>query len=328
MKENTRRVVFLSVLGRQIANLVADRRALGYKYDNKEMLFMRLDRFLMESGLDEVRLPKEIVSRWVERNPNESRGNQLKRVLLIRQLALYLVSNGIEAHVPDPRLFPKPASTFRPRILTRDEVRRILKAADSLPKSALSPLYAVTMPLIFRLLYGCGLRVSEVLKLRMKDLDRQKGVLTIRQAKFMKDRLVPVAPGLWSKVENYILIHRFSAGTDDFLFQSPLGGRYAVVSIYGVWRDLLWKSGVVYEGRGKGPRLHDLRHTFAVHRLASWHAAGEDLSTLLPVLSAYLGHVNMRGTQRYLHLAAELYPEMTGRLERDHGHAIPGRARP
>lgn len=328
MKEKYRQVVFESPLGKHIENLIASRRAVGYKYDATEMAYGCLDRFLSRSGLREVRLPKELALKWMERRPNEKGTTQLKRISDLRRLGLYLVSHGVEAYVVDPRLFPRMIDTFRPRILTREEMKRFWAVADSMQPSPVSPLLPIVMPLIFRVLYSCGLRLSEALKLKMKDVDCRKGVLAIRQAKFMKDRLVPLDPGLWRKIERYTLVHRCNAGSEDFLFPSPWGGHYYNGTVRRIWQILLYKSSIQYEGKDKGPRIHDLRHTFAVHRLTSWHAAGEDLSVMLPILSTYLGHKGMSGTQRYLHMTAEMYSEMTGRLERDHGLAIPGRARP
>ena len=326
MPQPSQSIRFESPLGPYIVSMIAEERTKGYRYDENERALMRLDRFLVQSGLNDVRLPKKLAQAWMEKYPNERPATHFKRIYGLARLARYLDAHGVESYVPDLRLLPKFVNDFRPRILTREEIKRILTAADSLSYNPRSPMRHIIMPLLFRVLYGCGLRISEALKLRIKDVDRRKGVFTIRHAKFDKDRLIPLAPGLHERIERYLLIHRADADSGDFLFPSPWDGHYDPTTVRRTWLNLLWESGIPYEGQGKGPRIHDLRHTFAVHRLASWHAAGEDLSLLLPVLSTYLGHTDMQGTQHYLQLSAEMYPEVSGCLEADHGHIIPGRA--
>ncbi len=328
MREELRPVTFSSPIGPHIEAMIAEKRALGFKWVSPVVTLLWFDRFLVQSGLSEPRVPKELVLKWTEKRPNEARRTHVERMYTIRLLCVYLAMHGVEAYVPSTENFPRLVRTFRPRILTRAEIGMVMKAAESLPHSAKSPLFHIAMPLIFRLLYGCGLRLSEALKLRLQDVDLQQGILLIHQAKFMRERLVPLAPGLWKRVDQYVRQNRHQAQPSDFLFPSCQGGRYCAPYIYTVWRELLYKAGIPWEGKGKGPRIHDVRHTFAVHRLAAWHEAGEDLSVLLPVLSTYLGHTQMRGTQHYLRMAAELYPEVSSRLERDHGHAIPTEEQP
>jgi integrase len=183
------------------------------------------------------------------------------------------------------------------------------------------------MPEIFRLLYGCGFRISEVLNLRVQDVDLNQGVLTVRQGKFRKDRLVPVALSLVNRLRKY------EAGLgnrppDAFFFPAPNGKAYSLRPVYTLFRKLLLQCGIPHEGRGKGPRLHDLRHGFAVHTLLRWYQEGADLNAKLPLLATYLGHESLSGTQRYLHLTAELFPEIVARADAAFGDVIPRRVDP
>jgi integrase len=177
---------------------------------------------------------------------------------------------------------------------------------------------------VFRLLYGCGFRVGEVLHLRVSDVDLNRGVLTVREAKFGKDRLVPPAVPLVQRLQ------RFAAGfgvrpTDAYFFPTLHGGPWSIGTVYHVYRELLLRCAISHAGRGKGPRLHDLRHTMAVHTLLRWYRDGADLDAKLPVLATYLGHQSVAGTQRYLHLTAELFPEITIRANAAFGDVIPRR---
>ncbi len=112
---------------------------------------------------------------------------------------------------------------------------------------------------------------------------------------------------------------------DAIFFPAPHGGAYHRLTMYNIFREFLWTCGIAHGGRGHGPRLHDLRHTFAVHRLMQWDREGVDLGAKLPVLATYMGHLNLSGTQRYLQLTAELFPELSSRLDTLYGNVIPRR---
>ena len=176
-------------------------------------------------------------------------------------------------------------------------------------------------------LYGCGFRVREVLKLRVRDVDLNQGIITVRQGKFRKDRLVPPALRLVNRLRKYAA--RFeNRPPDAIFFPGPRGGPFSLRTVYTLFRKLLLKYGIPHGGRGKGPRIHDARHRFAMCALRRWYRDGADLDAKLPLLATYLGHRNLSGTQRYLHLTAELFPEITARADAAFGDVIPRRSEP
>jgi integrase/recombinase XerD len=183
------------------------------------------------------------------------------------------------------------------------------------------------MPELFRVLYGCGLRVGEAVRLTVADVDLMAGILRILQGKFRKDRLVPVAAKLQQRLKTYAaaLGHR---SPEERFFPSPRGGSYRPESIYWIFRQLLQSASIAHGGRGHGPRLHELRHSFAVHRLEQWYRAGEDLNVKLPFLATYMGHRSMAGTQWYLQLTQALFTDLAIRLESAFGHVIPKETKP
>jgi integrase len=209
-------------------------------------------------------------------------------------------------------------------MLSDEELRKFFHAVDALEPTARSPLRHLVMPEVFRLLYGCGFRVGEVLKLRVRDVDLDQGIITVRQAKFRKDRLVPPAVSLVNRLRRYAE-HFGNRPPDAIFFPGPSGGPFALRTVYTVFRQLLMQCGIPHAGRGKGPRIHDYRHLFAVHTLRRWYRTGEDLDAKLPLLATYLGHQHLSGTQRYLHLTAELFPDITARLDASYGEVIPRR---
>ena len=231
---------------------------------------------------------------------------------------------GYPADVPDGSLVARSQSGFSPHIFTHAEVSRLLTAIDQLAPTARTPLRHLVLPEVFRLLYGCGFRIGELLRLRVADVDLDQGVITVREGKFGRDRLVPPAISLVKRLQQYAA----SFGTrpvDDFFFASYQDGPWSRNAVYDTFRKLLHQCGIPHAGRGRGPRVHDLRHTFAVHTLLRWYREGADLEARLPILATYMGHQTLAGTQRYLHLTAELYPEITRRTNAAFGEVIPRR---
>jgi integrase len=212
-------------------------------------------------------------------------------------------------------------------MLTDEELRKFLQAVDALKPTARSPLRHLIMPEVFRLLYGCGFRVREVLKLRVRDVDLNQGVITVHQGKFRKDRLLPPALSLVNRLRKYAA-HFENRPPDVTFFPGPSGGPFSLRTVYTLFRQLLLQCGISHGGRSKGPRIHDARHLFAVRVLRRWYQDGADLDAKLPLLATYLGHVNLSGTQRYLHLTAELFPEITARADAAFGDVIPRRVEP
>jgi integrase len=260
--------------------------------------------------------------KWLAKKAHESAQTQRLRITLVRQFSGFLRRLGYSAYVPDSTLAARNRSSFVPRMLTDEELRKFFHAVDALEPTARSPLRHLIMPEVFRLLYGCGFRVSEVLKLRVRDVDLDQGIITVRQGKFRKDRLVPPALPLVNRLQKYA--GRFeNRPADAFFFPGPGEGPFSLRTVYTLFRQLLLKCGIPHAGRGKGPRIHDARHLFAVRVLRRWYQAGEDLDAKLPLLATYLGHVNLSATQHYLHLTAELFPEITARADAAFGDVIP-----
>jgi site-specific recombinase XerD len=301
-----------------------EKHACGYSYREQTRILRDLDKLLVQEGLMTHELPRSMARKWLAKKPHESAGTQQLRITLVRQFSRFLLRLGYSAYVPDSTLVARNPSTFVPRMLTDEELRKFFQAVDKLEPTARSPLRHLIMPEVFRLLYGCGFRVSEVLKLRVRDVDLNQGVITVRQAKFRKDRLVPPALPLVHRLREYAA-HFESRPADASFFPRPSGKPYSLRTVYTVFRQLLLKCGIPHAGRGKGPRIHDARHQFAVHVLRRWYQDGADLDAKLPLLATYLGHQNLSGTQRYLHLTAELFPEITARADAAFGDVIPRR---
>lgn len=304
---------------------VAEKRACGYRYVGEVYLLRRFDDFLRKQKLQRCELPKSLCWQWLDKQPHESGRTQSIRATMVRQFALYMCRMGYPADILAKDIGARSRAKYSPRILTHDEIRQLIEGADQLKPTARSPFRHIIMPEVLRLLYGCGLRVNEVLRLRVDDVDLVQGVLRINEAKFGKNRLVPPALPLVQRLQKYA-VNIDRQPDNAYFFPSPYGGYLSSRAIYEIFRELLLRCHIPHGGRGRGPRLHDLRHTFAVHTLLRWYREEADLDVKLPVLSVYLGHSSVEATQYYLHLTAELFPEITVRSTRSFGDVIPRRS--
>lgn len=208
-------------------------------------------------------------------------------------------------------------STFVPHIFTVDEISRILNAADNLPYRKNAPTRHLVIPAVIRLLYSCGLRVNEALRLRTTDVDLESGVISIFNGKGGKDRFVPIHSSLSEYLREYtgkLLLDR------EWFFPSA-SGHYSSNTIYENFRELLFKSHIRHTGNG--PRVHDFRHTFAVHTLEKQLAEGYDPMIIVPRLAAYLGHKSYRETCWYIHLTIASFPELAQKLDSAFAGIIP-----
>ncbi|MGD1075624.1 MAG: tyrosine-type recombinase/integrase [Thermodesulfovibrionales bacterium] len=231
----------------------------------------------------------------------------------------YAISRGHALLSPLPTIIPKRPATFKPYIYTDDEFRRLLDLTNILDDSQRCQVQACTFRTLLILLYGTGLRISEALSLTLSDVELSKGLLTIRNTKFFKTRWVPFGPQLnpiliaYSKVRQQI---RRPARNESAFFATRKGTALTRGAADRIFRRLCEHGGISRTDGGRfQPRLHDIRHTFALNRLLSWYQKGKDVQRLLPFLSTYLGHVNVTATQRYLTMTPELLHEASLRFQ-------------
>jgi site-specific recombinase XerD len=225
---------------------------------------------------------------------------------------------------PLPEPSPHIERSFEAYIYSHTELQRLLDATQILKTSRfqLEPLTVRTLLLV---LYGAGLRASEGLNLRCCDVDLDDKVLTIWDSKFFKSRLVPIGTALTRAMNTYRMERRrlpMSAGLQSTFFVSCSGNSISLASLENVFSRLREYTGILRPPQARWqPRLHDLRHAFAVHRLIAWYREGADVQACLPLLAIYMGHIDLSGTQTYLTMTPELLAEASRRFERYSGVA-------
>jgi site-specific recombinase XerD len=231
----------------------------------------------------------------------------------------FAVSRGHMVAAPLPAVLPKRPPRFAPHIYSRDEIRRLLDAVPTYRRYH-TRIESETFRAILLTLYGAGLRVREVLALTPADVGLASAVLTVRGTKFFKSRLVPVGPDLVGVLAGYA---RWSAATHPpagpagCFFRGKRGAIVTRATLEESFQKLRTHAGVGRSPEARyQPRLHDLRHTFAVHRLIAWYRQGADVQRLLHHLSVYLGHAHLANTQPYLTMTPELLALANARFER------------
>ena len=306
-----------------ITALVAEKHAVGFKYDAEERVLARFAAFCRAEfpGLD---APSQAAAEaWIAaaRQRAVTPATMQSLAAPVRELARWLGRRGVPAYVLPAGALPRPAR-YVPHIYTGQELAALFAQTDRCHYCSLVPFRHLVMPVLFRTIYACGLRASEARQLRFDDVGIDAGVLQIRAAKGGKDRQVPVSAPLRARLAGYHA-HVVGRTGGEWFFPGRTGQPLTLGNIDKNFRRFLWQARISHGGRGHGPRVHDLRHTFAVNNLRSWFARGGDVGALLPVLQTYMGHSTPADTGYYLRLTAESYPHITAQIQRVFGDVVP-----
>jgi site-specific recombinase XerD len=302
-------------LSRIIAAYVAHRQAMGMRFHTEARTLRSFYRALGDVTMQEI-TTAQVLAFLAGTGPVTR--NWERKHSALSGLYRFAIARRYVDHSPLPRTAPRPQQTFVPYIYSHEELRRLLDAvvSNDHPRCRIDP---DTFRTILLLLYGAGLRISEALSLTLADVDLDAGVLCIRESKFYKTRLVPIGDDLLRILTRYAARRREQhAEPASPLFVSRNGKAVTRQNAEMTFCRLRARADVVCKAADarQQPRLHDIRHAYAVHRLVSWYRDGADVQRLLPKLSTYLGHVHISGTQRYLTLTPELLRQASLRFER------------
>jgi integrase/recombinase XerD len=277
--------------------------ALGRGYATERRVFSLLDAFLVAEHASE--LTPEGFERWCWTQAHLKSGIQRTQMRMVRNLCLYRRRTEPACFVPDIAFFPPCHQYAPPSLLTEDEMARLIATTRILYTTSAYPLRAQAIRVGVVLLYTAGLRRGELVRLTLRDYDPQVHTLLVRASKFHKSRLLPLSADAVAELEAYLAVRR-AARPDTLTDEAPLiwkGGTavhgYSGSGFGRVFRTLARKAGV-HKVNGQPPRVHDVRHSFAVHALVRWYRAGIDVNAKLPLLSTYMGHVSIASTQYYL----------------------------
>jgi site-specific recombinase XerD len=304
-------------LAKVIQTYVTFKRSMGMHFHSADCLLRAFCRAAGGVKVDVSDVKPATVLRFLEgKGPITAVWGLKFRVL--RSFYRFAISRGFTANSPLPTTLPQLPSPFVPYIYSTEELRRLLAATDVL-EAPESPLQARTARTLLLLLYGTAMRIGEALALTLHDVDLAQAVVTVRHAKFFKARLVPIGPKLTHELSIYENQRRrlpLPHGDASPFFVTRTGHRFPYQRAITLFQRVRRQAAIQREaGASYPPRLHDIRHTSATHRLLAWYRAGADVQKLLPRLATYLGHADISSTQLYLSMTPELLREANARFE-------------
>ena len=304
----------MNTLRQAALEYLAMRRSLGFKLQRPAAQLFNFITFMERHRAPYITVLLALA--WAKQPADAQPASWAQRLSYVRIFARHRSATDPRTQVPPPDLLPYHPKRARPYLYSSGEIRGLLHAALQLHNHALQPW---TYYCLLGLLSVSGLRVGEAQNLRIQDLDLETGVLTVRNAKFGKDRLVPLHASTRRVLSRYLARRRrafMNGAPSEYLFVSARGNRLDGKSLRRIFYRLSRQIGLRAPGDRHGPRLHDLRHRFASQTLLRWYRAGEDPERRLPTLSAYLGHAHWSDTYWYLSAMPELMREAMSRLER------------
>jgi site-specific recombinase XerD len=296
------------------------KRALGCRFRTEERALQLLDRFLIEQGIRTIdEIAPALIEAFLASRPRPRPRSYNHLLSVVRRLFDWLVAQGELACSP-VQMGPRRETSRRiPCLFNAEQARRLLDAALNLPNNSRAPLRGPTYRTMFALLYGLGLRVGEVCRLCGKDVDLNRQLLVIRDTKFSKSRLVPFGPRIGQLLEGYLerrAVHHGPCGPEALLFSFDGIKPITQTAICGTFHRLCDQLKLPILPGASRPRVHDLRHSFAVGTLLRWYREGIDPSTRLLYLSTFLGHADPASTAVYLTITPELLAQASWRFER------------
>jgi len=298
-------------------------QALGRRWRAEVAVLGHWDDFLHREYPQASRVRAEMFTGWTGKLAHLTSMASHNYQRIVRNFLLFQARDHASTFVPDPLTFPKPAPVVPPRLISEAEMGRVLEVAGRLAPTPTNPLRAQTIRLGLLLLFCCGLRRGELLRLRLGDLEGEQTVLRIRLTKFYKSRLVPLSPTVTVELKEYLQTRRqkkLPMAPEAFLMWSGHWSSevYGGTNLALIWHQLC-ASAQVLKAQGHPPRLHDLRHSFAVNALQRWYAQGAEVQSKLPHLATYLGHSSAVSTHYYLTLTPELRQAASQRFHQHFG---------
>ncbi len=307
-----------------IAQYVEYKRSLGFKMEDIEERLRRFDQLATQRHETTIGITKSLSDAWSEPFPMESNCSRYSRISILRGFSAYLQLLGYKSCIPK---LPRYRSTFTPYIFTRQEMSAIFRECDRLQLHR-HYMYSAkcAMPTLIRLLYGTGVRIGEALNLKHEDVNLTDGYLVLHECKNGQERIVSLSLSLREVCKDY-LAYKESVGLiiepNKPFFTAPDGTPCKSCTIYELFRMVLQRAGIPHGGRGKGARLHDLRHTFCVNALVQMSETGQDLYHSMPVLMTYIGHQSLEATNRYVRLTEEMYPNLLRKVDEAYRYVFP-----
>jgi len=323
---------FSSRLAPVFVRYVSLKRVLGRRFDNPARTLQLLDQFLKDRASIYPDLDAAAFQSWCHTHENVASGIRRFRMMEVYKFCLYRRRTEPFCFVPDPTLFPKPHQKLQPYIFSEQEVARLLEASSRLKRMLYTPLRPEVIRLAIVLLFTTGVRRRELLRLTVGDYDRKNATLLIRESKFRKSRLLPLNSSITDEIDRYLCIRAVKdlpvASDTPLIWNATSGGRAYSCQNLRCGLRILFRRCSILSNKGRLPRIHDFRHSFAVKVLLRWYREGAEVEAKLPLLATYMGHASILSTHYYLHWVEPLRTAASERFAKHYGELVvhmPGR---
>lgn len=290
------------------------KRFLGYKYKTDEIVIKEIIKYLENNNINII--TKEIVEDYARINSNLSPNTIARNMGVFREFCKYLKLQKVEAYQIPNGIYTRNSNNYIPYIFSKKEMKNIYNSLNSVLNSYRYNYYRKTIyPLIIKILYQTGMRLGEVLSLKINDYDIENGILYIKDPKNNIERLICLPKNIIVELNNYISKFNYLFTENNVIFNAKSNAieKY----FYKVLKE------VNINRTNTGPRLHDLRHTFVVHRIEKYAKEQVDFNAMLPVLQAHLGHQSLSSLTYYFHMTKHILKDINRVSEEYFGYLIP-----
>jgi integrase len=306
--------IFRSVFAPYINQFMVAKETMGFGLIKFRVIFKEFDQFFIAEKVNEPFITQSLIVKWRATRVNDSNRTIYDKYSIISQFAKYMNHLGYPCYVA--RMPKRNFEDFIPYVFSDEQILNIFRVSDSIimsQRNMESKLFAI--PALLRLLYSAGLRVSEAISLKNNDIELERSRIVIKKTKNQQQRLIPINTSMervlrqYQEARNRLPLLNTNA-PDSYFFISPSGCLLRKNNVYFWFKNVLKLCGIPHVGKNRGPRVHDLRHTCAVHSLREQVKTGADIYCVLPILSVYLGHRTLVGTEHYVRLTQEMFPDI------------------
>lgn len=304
------RMKFESSLRHKEEAFIQFKKKFGHAYNSQTYHLLDFDRFCMAKYPNAEKLTEDMAMQWAVIKPTENSNGYLSRITALRQFGKYLVMTGEDAFIlPDG--LKGGGMPLLPYVFSIPALNDFFSYADTMERYYKSMVRHLVAPVMFRYMYCCGLRPIEARRLCREDVNLGTGRIFIRKSKYNKERVIYAPDSLLALTRNYLNKISMIFPNSTALFVDRKGGHFSQSVHQYLFEHCRDGSGIKASGT-RAPNMYSFRHSFATHRIYQWHSAGKDIGSLLPGLSAYMGHSHYSHTLYYLHFVPELFSDMAG----------------
>ncbi len=297
--------IFQSAFAEQMEKFIVYKEAHGHKRKSYETELSLFDEYCIATHPNTVYLSKECVMGFAKIMQNETRSRFNRRMRVLKQFGEFMALVSPPAYVLPPKFITE-KSSFTPYLFTDDELKRLFRASDRLNPSSQNPFRAAVFPVLFRLIYTCGLRPGEGRLLKKHNVNLKTGEILIEASKQHKDRIVVMSEDMLSLYMDYLKKRDVLFPHSEYVFPDPNGQPYKSNQLLKIFKRCFKNSNPeLSQEQLPSVRVYDLRHRFATATIHKWMSEGKDVAAMLPYLRTYMGHENFNETLYYIHLLPE-----------------------